>query len=84
MVTIQVDPISAEIIRTLNERAEAQGKTLDELLRPLAEAGNGMEAQREATLGEFMDALESLADDTSHLPAERIRYSREDIYFDHD
>jgi hypothetical protein len=82
-VTIQVDPASAEILRTLQERAEEQGKTLDALLRPLIEeAQNGAETAPEPTLDEFMQAMESLAEeDIKPLPRD---FSREDIYFPRD
>ena len=36
-VTIQVDATTAEILRSLQERATAEGTTLDVLLRPLVE-----------------------------------------------
>jgi hypothetical protein len=39
MTTIQVDPQTAELIQSLIARAEAQGISLEELLRPLAEQG---------------------------------------------
>lgn len=39
LTTIQVEPRTAELIQALMARAEAQGISLEELLRPLAERG---------------------------------------------
>ena len=45
MVTIQVDASTAEILRALQERADARGVSLDELLRPLVENGEAHHAK---------------------------------------
>jgi hypothetical protein len=42
-VTIELDPSAAAVLRALQEKAEAQGLTLYEILRPLAEEWNGTE-----------------------------------------
>lgn len=39
LTTIQLDPQTAALIQSLIARAEAQGISLEELLRPLAEEG---------------------------------------------
>ena len=48
MTTIEVDQNTAVILRALQEKAAAQGTTLDALLKPLAEEENGTAAIREA------------------------------------
>lgn len=47
MITIEVDQNTAVILQTLQQKAEAQGTTLEALLKPLAEAKNEMEASPE-------------------------------------
>lgn len=47
MTTIEVDQNTAVILRALQEKAEAQGTTLDALLKPLAEKENGTSASEE-------------------------------------
>jgi hypothetical protein len=47
MTTIEVDQNSAVILRALQEKAEAQGTTLDALLKPLTEEETGMTASKE-------------------------------------
>jgi hypothetical protein len=42
-VTVELDPSAAAILRALKEKAEAQGLTLYDILRPLAEGWNGIE-----------------------------------------
>jgi hypothetical protein len=41
MTTIEVDRNTAAILQTLKAKADAQGTTLDALLKPLAEGENG-------------------------------------------
>lgn len=81
-VTIQVDPATAAIIEALRVKAEAQGLTLEALLRPLTEEKNGGKAAPETTLDEFMQAMESLAEENiKPLPRD---FTREEIYFPQD
>ena len=40
-VTMQLEPSTAALLRTLQEQAAAQGTSLDALLKPLAETENG-------------------------------------------
>lgn len=42
MTTIEVDQNTAVILRTLQQKAEAQGTTLEALLKPLAEEENAI------------------------------------------
>lgn len=46
MTTIEVDQNTAAILRALQEKAEAQGTTLDVLLKPLTEEANGTAASQ--------------------------------------
>lgn len=50
MTTIEVDQNTAVILRLLQEKAEAQGTTLDALLKPLTEEENGTAASQEQPL----------------------------------
>lgn len=47
MTTIEVDQNTAVILRALQKKAEAQGTTLDALLKPLTEEANGTEVTQE-------------------------------------
>jgi hypothetical protein len=47
MTIIEVDHNTAAILRALQEKAEAQGTTLDTLLKPLTEGENGTAASPE-------------------------------------
>ena len=47
MTIIEVDQKTAAILRALQEKAEAQGTTLDALLKPLTEGENGTAASQE-------------------------------------
>lgn len=49
MTTIEVDQNIAVILRLLQQRAEAQGTTLDALLKPLTEEANGTPVSQEPT-----------------------------------
>lgn len=84
--TIEVDSATAALLQT---KAAAQAVSLDTLLREFAEGANGTapkttEAATPASVDEFMAAMESLAEDTDHIPPSGLTYTREDIYFDHD
>lgn len=48
MTTIEVDQNSAAILQALQEKAEAQGTTLDVLLKPLTEETNEMAVSQDA------------------------------------
>ena len=48
MTTIEVDQNTAAILRALQEKAEAQGTTLDVLLKPLTEEATGTVASQAA------------------------------------
>jgi hypothetical protein len=63
--TIQVDPSTAQMLRALQVKAEAQGKTLDELLQPLIEE-NGTHTVFELTPAERANAFREWAN--SHDP----------------
>lgn len=82
-VTIELDQTTLAILQA---KAAMQGVSLDALLRHLA--ANGTTAKEETSaptnLAQFMADMESLSEDTEHLPATPITYSREEIYFDHD
>ena len=96
LVTIEVEPTTALLIQTLQERARAQGVTVDALLRPLVEDGepvtNGAPAApteerpfyETATPEEWVKAFRAWADsldyDTPGLTLEDV--SRESIYED--
>jgi hypothetical protein len=43
-----------------------------------------VEASSPTSLEQFLADMESLSEDTEHIPATPISYNREDIYFDHD
>jgi hypothetical protein len=47
MTTIEVDQNTAVILRLLQQKAEAQGTTLDALLKPLTEEMNGIANSQE-------------------------------------
>lgn len=47
MTTIEVDQNTAALLRALQEKAEAQGTTLNALLKPLTEVENGTAASQE-------------------------------------
>jgi hypothetical protein len=84
--TIEIDNTTAALLQS---KAAAQGVSLDTLLRQLAESANGAapkttEAAAQASVDEFMAAMEALAEDTDHIPPSGLSYTREDIYFDHD
>ncbi len=86
MTTIEVDQDSARIIQLLRERAEAQGVTLDALLRRLANESLKGESEKPfyetATRGEWLRAFNQWVDshnlDTPVLADDR----REAIYGD--
>ena len=79
--TIEIDSITAAL---LQNKAAAEGVSLEVLLKDFAVSTNGKvyqpnETIRTGSLDEFMAALESLAeDDVEPLPRD---FSREDIYF---
>ena len=73
MTTIQVDRDTAEILRALKVKAEAQGVTLDTLLRPLTENGSADEALLDL---EYMNACLAEADPTVTLDAVREALSK--------
>ncbi|MGH9799387.1 MAG: hypothetical protein ACRD82_03405 [Blastocatellia bacterium] len=50
LTTIQVDQNTVVILQALQEKAEAQGTTLEALLKPLAEEGNRTAASQETPL----------------------------------
>jgi hypothetical protein len=75
MVSIEVDPTSAILIEALKRKAEEQGKTLDELLRPLAEDINEANGEAETqTLtpfelaGNLFGAIDSSVPDPTSPP----------------
>jgi hypothetical protein len=74
--------LSPATMQALIQRASSSGRSVDDYLKELLGIINGEVSA--GSVEEFVSAMESLADDTAHLPAERIRYTREDIYFDHD
>lgn len=58
MTTIEVDQNTAVILRMLHEKAEAQGTTLEALLKPLADEDSGAAIRQEpATPNEGMLAV---------------------------
>ena len=61
-VTIEVDVSTAAILRSLAEKANAQGVTLDTLLRPLVEHGEAhhVEAQQENQGRTWVDVIDEL------------------------
>lgn len=79
--TIEIDSATAAL---LQNKAAAQGVSLEVLLRDFAASTNGQlqpvsEAVTQSSLDEFMAAMESLAEnDVEPLPRD---FSREDIYF---
>jgi hypothetical protein len=96
LTTIEVTPAAAQMIQQLQERAAAQGKTIEALLRPLVENGesikNGESAEQPeahpfyetATPEEWVREFLSWANDPSRctpgLTHEDV--SRESIYED--
>ncbi len=85
-VTVQVDPSVAAILQELQARADAQGLSLDLLLRTLAEGVNGSTSERPfyetATTEEWLKAFNEWVD--SHDPDTPVILddSREVIYGD--
>ncbi|HZS05283.1 MAG TPA: hypothetical protein VFD58_10650 [Blastocatellia bacterium] len=86
MVTIEVDPNTAQILETLREKAAAQGMSLDALLRTLAEDEDGKAGpeQDQMNPAEIEQVLDQLAAAGENLPPLPTNFSREDIYFDYD
>lgn len=87
-VTIQVDPQTAQTLQSLQEKAEAQGVSLDYLLRSVFETPNGNKekppfyetATTEEWLKAFNDWAKSHRPNTPGLTLEDV--SRESIYED--
>ena len=72
-ITIQVDASTAALLRALQERADAQGITLDELLRPLVEEteAHHTEAQQTSQGGIWADVwaeLDAMPSDANYPP----------------
>jgi len=72
-ITIQVDVSTAALLHALQERADAQGITLDELLRPLAEEAEAHHAGAQQTTpgGTWADVwaeLDAMPSDENYPP----------------
>jgi hypothetical protein len=79
MTTIEIEQRTAEILKA---KAEANGLSLDDYLRLLAEGEALPVAALEATeIDRILDELAQGGEDLAPLP---MNFSREDIYFDHD
>ncbi len=76
MTTIEVDQNTAVILRALQEKAEAQGTTLDALLQPLTEAESETAAGQETPPNEGMLAV--LARSRERWKKMRVSGSTED------
>ncbi len=90
-----LEQITPETVRTLVQQAAASGLSLDAYLQKLLGLRNGQPEDLSLagvaeqpiaaeSLAAFRADLEALAEETEHLPATPITYSRADIYFDHD
>lgn len=80
-VTIEIDQMTAAQLKT---KAATQGVSLETFLKNLAANGTSAAEESPTSLEQFMADLESLSENTEHIPATPITYNREDIYFDHD
>ena len=79
MTTIEIEQRTAEMLKA---KAEANGLSLDDYLRLLAEGEAPPVAALDATeIDRILDELAQGGEDLSPLP---MNFSREDIYFDHD
>ncbi len=76
------ESISIETSQILAAQAKVRGLTVDEYLKTLL--GINRVTPENASLDEFMAAMESLSEGTEFLPPSAINYTREDIYFDRD
>lgn len=87
-ITIEVDQPTAQLLLALQTKAEMQGITLADLLRPLAENGIGRKEERPlyetATPAELAQAFWEWAEshDRSLPPLPLPSVSRESIYED--
>lgn len=78
-VTEQITP---EAIQALIAQATASSLSVDEYLRRLLGVSSGAQAATGTSVDEFIQAMESLAEDNIQpLPRD---FSREDIYFPED
>ena len=71
---LKINPETAELLAA---RASARGLSVEDYLKTLLGV-TPEQASTQATLAEFMAAMESLAEDVEPLPRD---FSREDIYF---
>jgi hypothetical protein len=65
---IEVDQSTATLIELLKERAAAEGTSLDALLRPLVEAGNGMHSDEQLQNEAMLAALERSSERLKDMP----------------
>jgi hypothetical protein len=90
-----LNQIAPETVGVLVQQAAAHGLSPNEYLQQLLRLHNGHQddlslaadptpVTTEESLAAFRQDLEALAEDTEHLPAAPITYSRAEIYFDHD
>lgn len=86
---VTLEDISETTARALMNQAAASDLTVEEYLQRLlgiasSEPQAGLDTTPTEEVNAFMADLETLADETDHLPSTPLTYSREDIYFDHD
>ncbi|MCI0623345.1 MAG: hypothetical protein L0387_17075 [Acidobacteria bacterium] len=84
MITIEVDPKTAQILQALRERATAQGTTLDALLQSLVQNDGARPLSVPISLAEIDRILDELAAGSENVAPLPSTFSREDIYSDHD
>ena len=82
MNDLLTEQIAPEIMQALITQAAASGLTVnDYLARLLGVTNSAQPAPQQATVDEFITAMESMAEDVPPLPRD---FSREDIYFPED
>lgn len=82
MNAVLTEQITPEIAQALITQAAASGLSVnDYLARLLGVASGAQSASQPATVDEFINAMESMAEDVKPLPRD---FSREDIYFPED
>ena len=82
--SLEIKPETAELLAS---QAKARGLSVSDYVKSLldmAEQTPSLAAPAASSDVDFETAMEVFAEGTEHLPPYSGKYSREDIYFDHD